>query len=207
MVLLVTFATLINVSATKVSGANSSADSATTTKPPAAPVRAVVDDYFGVKVSDPYRYMENLQGPEVAAWFKAQAEYTHNVLAAFPGRAALLARIKVLDEGAPSTVEDVRRLPGDRYFYRKRLASEEVSKLYTRTGLTGSEKVLIDPMKSASASGSHYSISYYAPSFDGRYVAVGISAAGSEDAVIRVVDTQTVTETGDAIDRGRFGSP
>ena len=48
--------------------------------PPVAPVRPVIDDYHGTKVSDPYRYMENLQDPEVQAWFKAQDDYTRAVL-------------------------------------------------------------------------------------------------------------------------------
>lgn len=61
-------------------------------KPAVAPVRNVVDEYYGLKVDDPYRYMEKLDDPEVAAWFKAQAAYTDATLAAIPGRKALLAR-------------------------------------------------------------------------------------------------------------------
>ncbi len=62
--------------------------------PPVAPVRPVTDDYFGTKVVDPYRYMENLKDPKVAAWFKGQNAYTRAVLAKIPGRDALLARIR-----------------------------------------------------------------------------------------------------------------
>ena len=42
------------------------------TGPPIAPVRVVVDDYYGNKIEDPYRYMEDLQNSEVQAWFKGQ---------------------------------------------------------------------------------------------------------------------------------------
>ena len=175
--------------------------------PPTAPVRVVTDEYFGVKVPDPYRYMEDLSNPEVAAWFKEENDYTRAILGRIPGRAALLARVKTLDEGAPARITDLRRLPGDRYFYQKRLASEDVAKLYFRDGLKGDEKLLVDPTKFMTSGGPHYVISYYAPSFDGRYVAAGISAAGSEDAVLRVFDTSTAKETGDVIDRAQFGSP
>ena len=175
--------------------------------PPVAAVRVVTDEYFGVKVADPYRYMEDLTNPEVAAWFKGQNDYTRAVLGGIPGRAALLARMKALDEGAPARITDLRRLPGDRYFYQKRLASEDVAKLYVRDGLRGDERLLVDPTKFMTAGGPHYVISYYAPSFDGKYVAAGISAAGSEDAVLRVFDTGTGKETGDVIDRAQFGSP
>ena len=86
--------------------------------PPVAAVRVVTDEYFGVKVADPYRYMEDLTNAEVSAWFKGQNDYTRAVLGRIPGRAALLARIKTLDEGAPARITDLRRLPGDRYFYQ-----------------------------------------------------------------------------------------
>ena len=175
--------------------------------PPVAPVRIITDEYFGVKVSDPYRYMEDLSNPEVVAWFKGQNDYTRAVLARISGREALLAQIKALDESAPARVTDIRRMPNDRYFYQKRLASEDVAKLYTKDGLNGAERLLVDPTKFATPGGPHYVISYYAPSFDGHYVAVGVSAAGSEDAVLRVFDTNTGQETGDVIDRAQFGSP
>jgi prolyl oligopeptidase len=179
----------------------------TVRRPPIAPVRPITDEYFGVKVVDPYRYMEDMQNPEVVAWFKGQDEYTRAVLASIPGRDPLLARIKVLDEGAESRVMDVRRFPGDHYFYQKRLASEDVPKLYKRQGLSGEERLLVDPKAYETAGGSHFSISYYAPSMDGRLVAVGLSAAGSEDATLRVFDATTGKETGDVIDRAQFGSP
>ena len=90
--------------------------------PPVAAVRSVTDEYFGVKVADPYRYMENLKDPQVVAWFKAQNDYTRSTLARIPGRDGFLAHIKTLDESAPARVSDLRRLPGDRFFYQKRLA-------------------------------------------------------------------------------------
>jgi prolyl oligopeptidase len=159
--------------------------------PPVAPVRPVSEEYFGVKVVDPYRYMENMKDPEVTAWFKAQNDYTRAVLSRISGREALLAEIKRFDESAPARVSDIRRLPSGRYFYQKRLASEDVSKIYMRDGLNGEEKLLVDPLTFARSGGPYYSISYYAPSFDGRYVAFGVSPAGSEDAVLYVLDTST----------------
>jgi prolyl oligopeptidase len=175
--------------------------------PPVAAVRMVTDEYFGVKVPDPYRYMEDLTNPEVAAWFKGQNDYTRAVLSHVPSRGALMTRIKGLDESAPARITDLRRLPGDRYFYQKRLASEDVAKLYVRDGLASNERLLVDPTKFVTTVGSHDVISYYAPSFDGKYVAAGISAAGSEEAVLRVFETSTGNETGDVIDRAQFGNP
>jgi len=176
-------------------------------EPPKAPVRPVAEEYFGTKVTDPYRYMENLQDVEVQSWFKAEDDYTRSVLAKIPGRQHLLERIKQLDQSAPAKVADVQRFQGDRYYYRKLLAGEEISKLYERLGLTGEEKLLLDPGKLSSAPGTHYSLDYFSPSLDGRYVAYGISLSGSEDSVIHVLDTSTGRETAETIDRSWYGFP
>jgi len=63
--------------------------------PPVAPVRPVVEEHFGTKVVDPYRYMENFHDPAVQAWVKGQAEYAAKTLAVIPGRQKLLERAHV----------------------------------------------------------------------------------------------------------------
>src|ERR1035438_10642747 len=72
------------------------------TNPPVAPVKDVTDTYFGVAISDPYRYMEDMKDPEVVAWMKAQADYTHVVLDRIPQRAVLLSEIQKYSDAAPS---------------------------------------------------------------------------------------------------------
>jgi len=173
--------------------------------PPIAPVRVVTEDYFGTKVSDPYRYMENLMDPGVEKWFKEQDAFTRVELSRIPGRAALLARIKELDQSGPPRVFDIQRYEKEKYFYQKRLPNEDVAKLYLREGLQGSEKLLLDPDKYSTKPGQHYVINYYAPSLDGRYVAYGVSPSGTEDAVIHVLDLATGKETGESIDRSWYG--
>lgn len=174
---------------------------------PAAPVRPVVDEYFGTKVEDPYRYMEDLKNPEVAAWMKAQNDFTRAALARIPGRAELLARIKQLDESAPARVGGVKRLPGGRHFYLKALGKEPVFKLYMREGTSGTETLLVDPEKMSAPGGPPYALNYYAPSDDGRYVAYGVSPGGSENAVLHILDTTSGRDTGETIDRAQFGEP
>lgn len=80
-----------------------------------------------------------------------------------------------------------------------------MAKLYVRNGLQGPESLLIDPDKYATKTGEHYSLNYYFPSLDGRYIAFGISPSGSEDAVIHILDTTTGRETGELIDRSWYG--
>ena len=181
--------------------------SQTAQTPPATPRRVVVDEYFGNKIEDPYRYMEDLKSTEVQNWFKAQNDYTRSVLARIPGRDALFNRIKQLDEGATARVSDIRRLPGDRIFYQKRLASEDMAKLYMRDGMNGPEKLIADPVKITPAGSPSFVINYYNPSYDGSLVAYGASPGGSEDATIHIVDVATGHEFPETIDRGWFGFP
>jgi prolyl oligopeptidase len=186
----------------------STARSAETTpamRPPVAPVRVVSDVYFGVNVSDPYRHMENTSDPEVSGWLKDQNAYTHIVLSMVPGRATLLKRIRQLDGVGPPRLFDLQRFQGGTYFYQKRLPDENVAKLYERVGLQGRENLILDPDKYVRKPEEHFSLSYYVPSWNGRYVAYGVSPSGSEDAVIHVLNLKTSDETGETIDRSWYG--
>jgi prolyl oligopeptidase len=179
-----------------------SASSTALKTPPVAPVKPVIDDYHGTKVSDPYRYMENLDDPAVQSWFKAQNDYTRSVLARIPGRARLLERLEVLDNSVPRV--GARRLPGDIYDVWKRLPGDEVSKLYRRAGMTGPDTLLVDPEKvklapSRQNKGKN-TLSGGATSGDSRYEAVLVVPGGSElDGELHVFESATGRETGDII--------
>ncbi len=172
---------------------------------PNTPVRAVIDDYFGTKVVDPYRWMENTSDPEVIAWMKAQNDYTRAVLARIPGRDELLARIKSLDN-AGNTVSGLQ-VWGGHYFYYKTEPGSDNRKLFVRDTLGSPERLLVDPEKMTTADGKHYSIDYFQPSLDGVYVGYGISLGGSEDSVLHILQSSTGTVLPDSIDRAQFGSP
>jgi prolyl oligopeptidase len=178
------------------------------THPPVAPVRPVTDDYYGTKVIDNYRYMENLKDPEVQAWMKAQDDYTRGVLASIPGREKLLARIQQVDQSVPQVF--ARRLPGDLYLIRKRLANGDVYKLYVRHGLTGEDELLVDPTQvklvAPNQGKGANAILYAELSQDNRYAAVGIAPGGSEwDTELHVFEVSSGRETGDVITRAEFG--
>ncbi|MGF6241143.1 prolyl oligopeptidase [Paraburkholderia sp. GAS38] len=167
--------------------------------PPVAPVRPVTDTYFGTPVVDNYRYMENLKDPEVQSWMKAQADYTRKVLDAIPGRAALAQRIDALT-GNDLHRGDFRRR-GERIFYQVREPGANLPKLAYRDGVNGEEHILVDPAKLAKDSAHHSALDWYSPSWDGRYVAYGISEGGSENSVLHVIDTQSGSDTAEVIDR------
>jgi prolyl oligopeptidase len=172
---------------------------------PNTPVRPVIDDYFGTKVVDPYRWLENTSDPEVIAWMKAQNDYTRAVLARIPGRDELLARIKSLDN-AGDTVSGLQ-VWGGHYFYYKTAPGSDNRKLFVRDTLSSPERLLVDTEKMTTADGKHYSIDYFRPSPDGVYVAYGISLGGSEESVLHVLQSATGKVLPDSIDRGEFASP
>lgn len=175
----------------------------TPTKPPDTPKRDVTDDYFGTKIVDSYRWLEDLKSPEVAAWMKSQNEYTRSVLDRIPGRDKLRARIAELDDTGVR-VSGFQSY-GGRWFYFKRVQGEDNRRLYTRDGASAPERLLLNP-ETLTANGVHYSIDYYTPSPDGKLVAIGISPGGSENSVLHVLDAVTGKELGDRIDRAQFGS-
>jgi len=184
--------------------------SATPPAQPVAAVRPVTDDYFGTKVVDPYRYMENLKDPEVQAWFAGQNDYTRAVLANIPGRAQMLARIRELDQSVPRVT--ATRLPGDLYLIHKRLPTDNVSKLYLRKGPNGQDRLLVDPEKIVLTTANQGKGKNAIPgaavvSDDGQYMLVGIVPGGSEtNSELHVIEMASGRETGDVISHGLMES-
>ena len=173
--------------------------------PPVAPVRAVTDTYFGTAVSDPYRYFEDVKSPDVAAWMRAQADYARAALDRIPGRQAVFERAARYDDAVAARVNNVRRRPGDLYFYEKRGVKDNQFKLYVRRGLKGPERLLVDPEALGKQGGKTLAINYYEPSRNGRLVAYGLSEAGSEDADLYVVETFTGRRVLGPVSRAQYG--
>lgn len=173
---------------------------------PVAPVRNVPEVFFGTRVDDPYRDFEDTKAPAVAAWMKAHSDHAHATLKRISGRDALRAKLDEYDSAASARVFGVQRLPGDLYFYQRRGAKEDQFKLYVQRGLNGQETVLFDPETLRKATGKPHAINYYSASPDGKLVAVGVSAAGSEDAAMRIIDVASGQQMGPEITRCRFGA-
>ncbi len=177
---------------------------------PVAPVKPVTTDYYGTKVVDPYRYMENLKDPEVQAWMKGQNAYARAELARIPGREDLLKKIRQYDQSVPRV--RVRQLPGDRYLVLKQLPSDNTYKLYVRQGLEGKDRLLVDPQNVNLApqdqgKGKNV-ILYFSASQNDRYVAVGIAPGGAErDTEIHIFETANGHELSDVIQRAWGGRP
>ncbi len=155
--------------------------------PPTRKVDAV-DTYFGKDYKDPYRWLEQLKEPEVAAWFKAQATLTDQTLDTLPGREALVRQWTELDKLKPANFSGIR-FEGGHAFYKKTLGGENVGKLYFRMGWTGKEQLLFDP--TTFQPGRATTLQSYVPSKDGKRVALALSAGGAEVSEIRVLEVAT----------------
>lgn len=169
---------------------------------PAARSEVVVDELHGTRVSDPYRWMEK-GGPEMESWLTAQGARTKTVLASLPQRERMLRAVTEADRGV--TRVRVVGVAGDgpRVFLMKRKPEEEVAQLWVRDGWSGTDRLLVDP-RTRSQGDVHYSIDYSTPSQDGRYVAYGVSASGSEDSVIEVIEVDTGRVLPERIDRSQY---
>ena len=173
---------------------------------PVAPVRNVPETFFGVTVDDPYRWLEDPSDSEAAAWMRAHSDHAHALLGSIQGRDGLRARLDELESSAAARVIGVERRPDERYFFQRRGADDDQFKLYVQDGLDGEPRLLFDPQVMSAQTGLPHAINYYSASPDGRLVAVGVSAAGSEEAAMRILDVASGEQLGPEIDRALFGA-
>lgn len=156
---------------------------------PSAPSVPATDTYFGVKVTDPYRNLENLTDPAVQTWMKAQSAYARQNLDAIPGRQKLIDQMVAFDKRKATRVTDLRVADNDRYFYFKSRPEDQQPKLYCREGYAGPETLLFDP--ETFETGKLFNISGFAPSNDGSKVSFGITEKGAELGRMLILDVKT----------------
>ena len=168
---------------------------------PVAPVREVSETMHGVVVKDPYRHLEQVGTPESQAWYKAQGEFTRATLDQIAIRGGLERRITELTSASGDAIISIRRMPGDKIFYMKRPMGERQFKLAMRIGLQGTERILMDPEVDSKRTGVPHAINYFRPSWDGKYVAYGLSAGGSEDASLHILDVASGQDLGQTFPR------
>jgi prolyl oligopeptidase len=153
-----------------------------------------VDDYHGMKVADPYRWLEDLDSPETRAWVEAENKLTFGWLEQVPERAALRERLTKLYDferyGVPHK-------DGGRYFYTRNDGLQNQAVLYVADTLEGTPRVLLDP-NTLKADGT-MALTATQVSEDGRYLAYGLAEAGSDWNVWKVRDIATGTDTGDEL--------
>ena len=166
--------------------------------PPATPAHPVTDTIHGVAITDPYRWLEDQNSPETRAWIDAQNAYTQKVLSQYSGRSALHAQIekamKIDSIGIPSH-------NGDRYFYLRRRADQNLDMLCVRE--KGRETVLVDP-NTLTPDGS-ISVVIQGGSEDGSLLAYGQRKGGADEVTVTILDVSTRRPLGDIFSAARYG--
>ena len=171
-------------------------------KAPAARTVDTVDHLYGLTIPDPYRWMEGPNNLEFKTWLKAQGVAGRAKLDASPYMKKWQARLNaassaVINNGAHQRV-------GDRVFYFH-MEQGKQSVLHVRLG-DGSDKVLFDP--NLLTGSAHASITGFAPSPDGKRVALNLDRGGAEITSIEVYDVDSGQKLPDTVDRiwGEFAA-
>ena len=168
---------------------------------PKAKVAPVEDMVQGHKIVDRYRYLEDPNDPDTKLYVEQELGYTRALLDPLPGRDKINARLaQLLAIGSVSAPQ----MGGKYYFYTRREGNQNQPILYIREGLNGDDRMLVDVNKLA-ADGTT-ALDWWFASDDGKYVAYGTSASGSEISTLRVIETASGELLPDAIERTRAAS-
>jgi prolyl oligopeptidase len=161
----------------------------------------VVDDYFGTKVADPYRWMEDLDSKAVADWVSAQNRVTFAYLDTLPMREHFRKRITELWDYPKVTVPSRE---GDRYFYEKNTGLQRQEALYVRKSLDAEPALVIDP--NVLWPDGSISLAEWVPSRDGRLMAYAISEGGADWETYKVRDVDSGKDLSDEVRWVRFSN-
>lgn len=159
----------------------------------------LVEEFFGVSVADPFRWLEDLNSKETATWVEAQDKLTRSYLERIPGRDALEKHLTELWNveryGIPFE-------EGGRYFFSKNDGLQNQAVLYTTVSLDKEAKVLLDPNK-LSEDGT-VALSDYEVSPDGKRMAYSTSVSGSDWVEWQVRDIETGKDLDDHLEWSKF---
>ena len=163
----------------------------------------LVEDHFGVKVPDPYRWLENdvREDPKVRAWVEAENKITFGYLETLPGRALFKDRLRQLFDYERYGIPDKK---GGRYFYTKNDGLQNQSVLYMRDQIDGLPRLLIDP-NTWSKDGAT-ALAEWVPSEDGRKLLYAIQDGGTDWRTLRILDVDSGQLLPDEIKWVKFSS-
>jgi prolyl oligopeptidase len=161
----------------------------------------LVEDHFGIKVADPYRWLENnaRTDRDVRDWVARENRATAAYLGTLPGRDILHRRMERLyDYGRYSTP----RKAGGRYFYTYNSGLQNQSPLFVREGLAGTQRLLIDPNR---ITGDHATaLAQWVPSPDGRTLLYALQEHGSDWRTLKLIDVDSGRPLDDIVRWVRF---
>lgn len=144
------------------------------------------DDYFGTRVADPYRWLEDDNAKDTKDWVTAQNKVTFDYLDKIPYRGQWLQRLEAINN-YPKYSTPFRN--NEYFYYYRNDGLQNQSVLYRQKGLKGTEELVLDPNR-FSADGTT-SLATFSLSKNGRYAVVGKSSGGSDWRTFFIMDMNT----------------
>lgn len=163
----------------------------------------LVEDHFGEKIADPFRWLENdvRTDPEVREWVSRENALSSSYLSALPGRDTLAGRIRQLYNferfGTP-------RKAGNFYFYLRNDGVQNQSVLTVREGIDGAPRVLIDPNSWARDGAT--ALAEWVASNDGRWLVFAVQDGGTDWRTLKVINVGTGEIASDELKWVKFSS-
>ncbi len=173
--------------------------------PPATLKQPVTDVYQGVKVVDDYRWLEDWSDPAVKQWSAAENARTREYLDHLPSRAAIKQEFRELVTSSSGAYFHLQQRGGVLFAMHNQPPKQQSYLVTLRSpDDPGSEKVIVDPNVMGKL--GSVEIDFYAPSLNGKLVAVSLSEGGSEDGTAHVFEAATGKELPDAVPRVNFAT-
>jgi len=184
-------------------------DGATLPPPPAVESQPVIDDYFGTKVTDNFRWLENAKSPETRAFINEENAYTTRYLKQSRIRSQIVDDLDPLEHTTRWSIPMQR---AGNYYFMKRLAGEEQASIYVRRGWTGGaasksgpkDERLVDP--ASFSRDTNTSVRLVDVSRDGLLVAYQVRQGGADESTIRVYNITKKKALEDEIPAGVYYS-
>ena len=160
---------------------------------------SLADDYFGNRVTDPYRWLEYDTASNVEAWVTEQNKVTFGYLEKIPFRSKIKDRLNDIFN-YPKYSSPFRE--GEYYFFSKNDGLQNQAVIYYQKGLDGEPQVFLDPNKMSDDGTT--AISLLGGSKDGRYMAYAVNQSGSDWQQINIMEIATLKKLDDQLNWVKF---
>jgi prolyl oligopeptidase len=172
---------------------------------PDTPKKPVTDEYYGIKIIDDYRWLENFEDPAVRKWSDEENAYARAFLSNLPYRDEIYKRLQDISGKESPNYYSLRYCRGLFFELKSQPPKQQpfLVTLQSPDDLT-SEQVVVDPNK-VDTSGMT-AIDFYVPSLDGKLVAVSLSQKGSEDGTLHIYEVASGKELPDQIPRVNYAT-
>jgi len=168
-------------------------------EPPETKRDDVVDTIHGVAIADPYRWLEDQECPETREWLEKQNEYTISFLDKVKAKDRIEQRYNELLKVDFTSIPSER---GNRYFFSKRGAEQELSIICMRESVDGENIVLIDPHGMSAE--HNISVHIMETSSQGELLIYGIRKGGEDEVSVRIFDVDKKTDLPDSLPWARY---